>query len=85
MSHRREEIPVRCGQVVRLLHSEHDVFLETTPRVELFGPDHSDSIVVLEPSMGFGQPDHDMGHHRKVSYVLLVVGGSWGPVVSSSL
>lgn len=60
-------MPIYCGQVVRLLHPDQDMFLETTPRVELFGPDNTDSIVVLEPAMGFGQPDNDMTHRRRVS------------------
>lgn len=62
---RRAEVPIYCGQVVRLLHPDQDMFLETTPRVELFGPDNTDSIVVLEPAMGFGQPDNDMTHRRR--------------------
>lgn len=66
---RRVEAPIFGGEVVRLLHPDYDMLLETTPRVELFGQEISDSIVVLEPAKGFGQSSHDAHDVSTVSYL----------------
>ena len=60
---RSVEAPVYCGRVVRLLHTERDVFLATAPHQKhaTEGGGHKDSLVVLVPAAAFDQPGGQTG------------------------
>jgi hypothetical protein len=67
------ELPIYCGRVVRLLHSETDVFLATSPSMDTANIESSDSLVILEPAEGFDRPGMEGGGPPPSAYSMWLV------------